>query len=27
LLPPVKGSDAHEAWSKVHRMPPGPDRA
>lgn len=27
LSPPRAGTDAHRAWSKVHRMPPGPHRA
>lgn len=27
LAPPKAGSEAHKAWSKVHRAPPGPDRA
>lgn len=27
LTPPAKGTDAHKAWSRVHRMPPGPNRA
>jgi hypothetical protein len=26
LTPPAKGTDAHKAWSQVHRAPPGPDR-
>ncbi|MBD9372099.1 hypothetical protein IB238_05575 [Rhizobium sp. ARZ01] len=27
LLPPRSGTDEHKAWSRVHRMPPGPNRA
>jgi hypothetical protein len=27
LTPPAKGTDDHKAWSRVHRMPPGPNRA
>lgn len=27
LVPPAKGTEEHKAWSRVHRMPPGPDRA
>ena len=27
LTPPKAGTDEHKAWSKVHRAPPGPDRA
>lgn len=27
LTPPKSGTDEHKAWSRVHRMPPGPDRA
>ncbi len=27
LTPPRAGTDEHKAWSKVHRMPPGPHRA
>ncbi|MDF2386574.1 hypothetical protein JMG10_34245 [Nostoc ellipsosporum NOK] len=27
LTPPAKGTEEHKAWSKVHRAPPGPDRA
>ncbi|MBL9047878.1 MAG: hypothetical protein JNK34_11320, partial [Tabrizicola sp.] len=27
LKPPPRGSDEAKAWAKVHRMPPGPDRA
>jgi hypothetical protein len=27
LTPPAKGTAEHRAWSRVHRMPPGPDRA
>jgi hypothetical protein len=27
LTPPKPGSDDHKAWSRIHRMPPGPDRA
>lgn len=27
LTPPPPGTDAHRAWSRVHRMPPGKDRA
>jgi hypothetical protein len=26
LTPPKAGTEAHKAWSRVHRMPPGPDR-
>lgn len=26
LTPPNPGTEAHKAWSRVHRMPPGPDR-
>lgn len=26
LVPPKAGTDAHKAWSAVHRAPPGPDR-
>lgn len=26
LTPPAPGTDAHRAWSAVHRAPPGPDR-
>lgn len=26
LTPPEPGTDAHKAWSAVHRAPPGPDR-
>lgn len=26
LVPPKAGTDGHKAWSRVHRMPPGPDR-
>lgn len=26
LVPPKAGTDEHKAWSRVHRMPPGPDR-
>lgn len=26
LTPPAPGTDEHKAWSRVHRMPPGPDR-
>lgn len=26
LIPPKAGTDEHKAWSRVHRMPPGPDR-
>ncbi len=26
LTPPKTGTAAHKAWSRVHRMPPGPDR-
>lgn len=26
LTPPKAGTDAHKAWSAVHRAPPGPDR-
>lgn len=27
LTPPKPGTDEHKAWSRVHREPPGPDRA
>lgn len=27
LTPPAAGTAEHKAWSKVHRAPPGPDRA
>ena len=27
LTPPKAGTDEHKEWSRVHRMPPGPDRA
>lgn len=27
LAPPAPGTSEHKAWSRVHRMPPGPDRA
>lgn len=27
LVPPRAGTDAHKAWSMVHRASPGPDRA
>lgn len=27
LVPPAKGTDEHKAWSVVHRMSPGPNRA
>lgn len=27
LTPPRPGTNEHKAWSMVHRMPPGPDRA
>jgi hypothetical protein len=27
LTPPAPGTAEHKAWSRVHRMPPGPDRA
>lgn len=26
LVPPKSGTEAHRLWSRVHRMPPGPDR-
>lgn len=26
LVPPEKGTPEHDLWSRVHRMPPGPDR-
>lgn len=26
LTPPLPGTEEHKQWSKVHRMPPGPDR-
>jgi len=27
LMPPKPGTEEHKAWSKVHREPPGPERA
>lgn len=27
LTPPAQGTAEHKAWSRVHRMPPGPERA
>lgn len=27
LVPPERGTAEHRAWSRVHRMPPGPNRA
>lgn len=27
LVPPARGTAEHRAWSRVHRMPPGPNRA
>ncbi len=27
LVPPGAGTDEHKAWSRVHREPPGPERA
>lgn len=27
LTPPRRGTAEHKAWSRVHRMPPGPERA
>lgn len=27
LTPPAPGTAEHKAWSRIHRMPPGPDRA
>jgi len=27
LTPPAPGTAEHHAWSMIHRMPPGPDRA
>lgn len=27
LTPPKPGTDEHKAWSRIHRMPPGDDRA
>jgi hypothetical protein len=27
LTPPAKNTPEHKAWSRVHRMPPGPNRA
>lgn len=27
LMPPRAGTEEHRRWSRVHRMPPGPDRA
>jgi len=26
LTPPASGTDEHRTWSRVHRMPPGPNR-
>ena len=26
LTPPAKGTEAHKAWSMIHRAPPGPER-
>ncbi len=26
LVPPVRGTPEHKAWSTIHRMPPGPER-
>ena len=26
LVPPRPGTNAHKAWSAIHRAPPGPDR-
>lgn len=26
LTPPKKGTDEHKRWSRIHHMPPGPDR-
>ena len=26
LSPPKPGTEEHKRWSKVHRMPPGPNR-
>ena len=26
LTPPAPGTDEHKAWSRVHRLPPGPNR-
>lgn len=26
LVPPARGTDEHKAWSRVHRMSPGPNR-
>lgn len=26
LTPPKPGTDAHKAWSAIHRAPPGPER-
>jgi len=26
LIPPKPGTQEHKEWSKIHRMPPGPDR-
>lgn len=26
LIPPKPGTEEHKKWSRVHRMPPGPDR-
>lgn len=27
LIPPKPGTDEHKEWSKIHRIPPGPERA
>lgn len=27
LIPPETGTDEHKAWSWIHRLPPGPERA
>lgn len=27
LVPPLRGTAEHKAWSRVHRMPPSPNRA
>ncbi|ALC12500.1 hypothetical protein [Sphingopyxis sp. 113P3] len=27
LIPPKAGTDEHKAWSRIHRMQPGPDRS
>lgn len=27
LVPPKRGTEEHKAWSKIARMPPGPNRS